>query len=464
MLTQEPASEPLSFAEFSASLASLARFEGSPFLAVAVSGGPDSLALAILADRWARERNGEIRALTVDHRLRPESGEEARRLGAWLSARGIRHEVLAWSGEKRRTGIQHAARVARYRLLEDWCRSNGCLTLFTGHHRDDQIETHLIRRRARSGPDGLAGMSAVRELSDCRLLRPLLAVPRDRLVAFLEAERQPFINDPSNFDPRFERSRLRRSACVPAAEARRSALPDEIRALGRARVTCEQAMDDLFARYVALHPAGFAVLDPAVFREIPCDMAHRLLSALTTAVAGAEYPPRRERIARLCLALSAADRRGYTLGGCRFIFWRDKILVTRELAKAPAAFRLSPGERVTWDRRFDIMMPQTASNRFTFGYLGVREAPRLDRESPKLRQISLPRLLFSILPSVWDENSIAAVPHIRYMREGVVGLPQLVFRPVNPLTQAAFAVVKHRWRLICKSGENCRGSGSGRVV
>ena len=388
-----------------------------------------------------RERSGEVRALTVDHRLRPESGEEIQRLAAWLSDRRIRHDVLVWAGEKPRTGIQNAARLARYRLLGDWCRANACLNLLTGHHRDDQIETHLIRRRARSGPDGLAGMSAVRELSDCRLLRPLLAVARDRLVAFLEAERQPFISDPSNLDPRFERSRLRRSTCAPAAEAQSSALPVEIRALGRTRVIREQALNAHFARYAALHPAGFAMLDPAVFREIPRDTACRLLSAISTTIAGATYPPRGERIARLCRVLSAADRRGYTLGGCRFIFWRDRILVTRELAKAPPPLRLGPGERVTWDRRFDILTPPAAGSQFTIGYLGLPTAPWFDRQSPTVRPISLPRLLFSVLPSVWDEKGIAAVPHIRYTREGVVGLPQLVFRPVNPLTQAGFAVV-----------------------
>jgi len=204
LLTSGSAGEPLTLGEFTAILAALGRFESAPFLAVAVSGGPDSMALAILADRWARERAGEICALSVDHRLRPESGEEIRRLGAWLSARSIRHEILVWAGEKPRSGIQDAARLARYRLLGGWCREHGCLHLLTAHHRDDQIETYLIRRRAHSGPDGLAGMSAIRELADCRLLRPLLGVARDRLFALLKREGQPFIIDPSNFDPVFE--------------------------------------------------------------------------------------------------------------------------------------------------------------------------------------------------------------------------------------------------------------------
>lgn len=105
MLNPRAAAQPLGLAEFAAALDRLAAFESAPFVAVGVSGGPDSLALAILADRWARARGGEICALTVDHRLRPESGAEIRRLAGWLSARAIRHEVLVWDEEKPATGI-----------------------------------------------------------------------------------------------------------------------------------------------------------------------------------------------------------------------------------------------------------------------------------------------------------------------------------------------------------------------
>ncbi len=437
MLTHETTNKPLSLGEFAASLASLAQFEGSPFLAVALSGGPDSLALAILADRWARERGGGICALTVDHQLRPESGDEIRRLGAWLSARAIRHEVLFWTEQKPRTGIQEAARFARYRLLGGWCRDHACLHLLTGHHRDDQIETHLIRRRAHSGPDGLAGMSAIRELADCRLLRPLLGVARDRLLAFLEAEQQPFISDPSNFDPAFERARLRQGDGAPT-EFGVSRLLGAIRVLGLTRTARMHERNTLLARYVSLHPAGFAILDPAMMPETSSEVAERLLSAVTAAIGGAFYPPRRERIARLCEALGSTARRGHTLGGCRFIRWRDRMLVTRELARAAPPLRLRPGERMTWDRRFEITTPEADRGPFTIGYLGFAGAPRLDRRMPQLR---LPRLLFPVIPAVWDEEGIAAVPHLGYRREGVADLPQVVFRPVTPLTQAGFAVV-----------------------
>ena len=195
--------------ELDAALAASGGFEPRPFLAVGVSGGPDSMALIILADRWARQRSGTAWALIVDHRLRPESAVEAARVASWLEARGIRHATLVWTGEKPKTGIQEAARGARYRLLAGWCAEQACLHLLTAHHRDDQAETYMIRHRAKSGVDGLAGMASVRELPQLRLVRPLLGVPKARLVAFLEAERQQYLQDPSNRNPAFERSRLR---------------------------------------------------------------------------------------------------------------------------------------------------------------------------------------------------------------------------------------------------------------
>lgn len=441
MLIHGSPAPPLSVAEFGAALSALAHFETRPFLAVAVSGGPDSLALALLAHFWLRERGGEICALTVDHRLRLESGAEIQRLRGWLSARGIRHEILAWSGEKPKSGIQEAARTARYRLLSGWCREHGCLHLLTAHHREDQIETHLIRRRAHSGADGLAGMSAIRELADCRLLRPLLGVEKSRLRAYLDAERQPFITDPSNNDPAFERSRFRDADDALSDAVDLPDLPAEIRTSGLARVARERDANALLARCVNLHAAGFAVVDFGQMSAMPRDMAERVLSAVTATIGGALYPPRRERVARLRDVLGARLSRAHTLGGCRFVDWRGRVLVMRELARAAEPVRLTPGASVFWDRRFKITRPAGGSGPLTIGSLGFAGVTQLNRVAPQLGQGSLPRLLFPILPAAWDETGVAAVPHLGYGREGVTALPRFVFRPVNPLTRAGFAVV-----------------------
>ncbi|MFN4089341.1 MAG: tRNA lysidine(34) synthetase TilS, partial [Alphaproteobacteria bacterium] len=190
---------------FSGWMQALGPFEAAPRLAVAVSGGPDSLALALLAVRWAATRGGSAVALTVDHGLREESAREAAAAGAVLRRFGLPQHILRWQGGKPATGVQAAARAARYRLMEDWCGANAVLHLLLAHHADDQAETVLLRLGRGSGPFGLAGMAAVRERERVRLLRPLLAVSRRRLAATLRAAGAPWTLDPSNEDPVFAR-------------------------------------------------------------------------------------------------------------------------------------------------------------------------------------------------------------------------------------------------------------------
>jgi tRNA(Ile)-lysidine synthase len=440
LLTATSRAEPLTLAEFGASLAALAQFESRPFLAVAVSGGPDSLALSILADRWSCDRGGEICALIVDHRLRPESGAEARTVAAWLEARSIRHAVLAWTGEKPQSGIQAAARDARYRLLAGWCRANGCLHLLTAHHREDQLETHLIRRRAHSGPDGLAGMSAIRELVDCRLLRPLLGFPRMRLRALLEAEGQPFISDPSNFDPAFERSRLRLSDSSVTGTGDDHDQFAAVGAYGIVRSAHQRAASAAFGRFVTMHPAGFATLDPAMVDAVPPWVAERVLSAVFATIGGNSYSPRRDPIARLREVI-ASQRRGHSLGGSRFLRWRQHVFIIRELASAARPALLAPGTRISWDRRFEVSLVATARKPLSIGYLGAVGVAELNRLRLPLKRDDLPRLLFPLLPTAWDNDGIAAVPHLGFRRKGILDVPRFVFRPRNPLTQAEFAVV-----------------------
>ncbi|MBT6442573.1 MAG: tRNA lysidine(34) synthetase TilS, partial [Alphaproteobacteria bacterium] len=142
----------------------LGPFEPAAHLAVGVSGGSDSLALLLLADRWVRQRGGSVMALTVDHRLRPQSAAEAGLVRSWLAARDIEHRVLTWREPHSVGGVQAAARAARLRLLGDWCRRKGVLHLMLAHQLEDQAETLLERLSGGSGVDGLAGMPQVRAL------------------------------------------------------------------------------------------------------------------------------------------------------------------------------------------------------------------------------------------------------------------------------------------------------------
>jgi tRNA(Ile)-lysidine synthase len=423
----------LTTAELATAFAAIGGFEPRPLVAVAVSGGPDSMALAILVDRWARERGGEAWALTVDHRLRPESAVEAATVGNWLRARGIPHGILVWDGDKPATGIQEAARAARYRLLTAWCAARGYLHLLTAHHREDQAETYLIRRRAGSFVDGLAGISAVRELPRLRVVRPLLGVPRARLAALLDAEGQEYLRDPSNRNPAFERSRLRMDM---DGEKRGVALAG-LRANAESRVERERALADLLAHSVTLHPAGFALVDPAPILAAG-ELGERVLGRVAGTIGGAHYPLRRERLARLRLSLALSPSGARTLGGCRFVPWRGRILVLRETARAAPPRRLDPGMPALWDNRFVATLPADAGP-MTLCSLGAAGVAALGRHAVSDYN-PLPRLVYPALAAFRDADGLAAIPHLDYCRASGT-MPHLVFRPSAPLLGAGFTVV-----------------------
>lgn len=180
--------------------------DAEPF-AVAVSGGPDSLALLLLAHVAFGDR---VRALTVDHGLRAAAAAEAARVAAYAAALGLPHATLRWAGPHPAANLQAAAREARYALLRDWCADHGVAWLATAHHRDDAAETLLLRLARGAGTGGLSGIRARRDLGrGVTLLRPLLASTRADLAAVAAAAGWAAADDPSNRDPRFDRTRAR---------------------------------------------------------------------------------------------------------------------------------------------------------------------------------------------------------------------------------------------------------------
>lgn len=311
---------PVDSGAFAQAMTPFAPFESAPTVAVAVSGGRDSLALALLTRDWAAARGGAIVALIVDHALRPESEQEAAGTRDLLGRLGIETCILRWSGPKPRSGLQAAARTERYRLLSGECRRRGILHLLLAHHADDQLETVTMRAARGSGLDGLAGMAALAERPEVRLLRPLLQVPRARLTATLVAQGVPWIDDPSNLDLRFERARLRAGApladVAPADESGRRAASE--RRLARAAVETLE--------FDETGQDGAAVIDRAGFCRLGAGLQAQLLSRVVLAVGGRDHAPRRDRAERAARRLAGPVVRGksgkgqdFTLSACRLM-------------------------------------------------------------------------------------------------------------------------------------------------
>jgi tRNA(Ile)-lysidine synthase len=412
-------------------MATLRPFERAPWLAVAVSGGPDSLALTLLAARWARQMGGTVHGLTVDHGLRPESAAEAGQVVAWLRAHGIVCRVLTWTGPKPATGVQAAARSARCALLAAACREAGILHLLLAHHELDQAETACMRAERGSGQRGLAGMAAVSERAGLRLLRPLLSFAPERLRATLEAAAQPWLDDPGNVAQRFRRARLRsekdfdRTGWLAAASAAAA-----LRAEG------DHAVARFAAAAVTPSPLGYLTLALGPWRELPDEVAELVLARCILAVSGQPYTPPAASITRLAQKLRhCLQEPGASLGGTLLLHRKHQLLVVREPGRIRDRRELAAGTELFWDGRFAIRYhagPETvlAAAVGTVGQALLRAEFRHARHEWRP-----PPAALLALPGLWHDGAILASP--LHVADGIRA--EFVLRPANPVATAPFA-------------------------
>lgn len=391
-------------------MAPLGPFGAAPRLAVGVSGGPHSLALALLADGWARARGGGMLALVADHGLRPESGEEAETVAARLAGRGIAARVLRLGLAPGGVGVQARARAARMAALLAACREVGTPWLLLGHHRGDQAETLLHRAAAGSGPAGLAAMAPVRAAPEALVLRPLLGVAPARLEALLAAEGLDPVRDPSNEDARFARVRLRRALADPGGTGPEvAALAEAAAAFARRRTALEAAVAARLAAGAAvLHPEGWAAIDPDLLGRDA--VAGAALAALLRVVGGAaRFAPAPSAVAALLRAgqgtLGGAWLRGGGPGGRP----GGRLLLLREPAGAAEAPWVAARPGAVWDGRFRLVAG--AEPGVMIGALGPAEAARI-RRLPAWRRTAaaLPAAALASLPAAWRRAGGEAPP------------------------------------------------------
>jgi tRNA(Ile)-lysidine synthase len=450
------ASQPISAEEFSSLMAAVSPFETAPHVAVAVSGGGDSLSLCLLAGAWAQRHGGRVTALTVDHGLRPAAAAEAAQVGGWLNGRGIEHRVLAWRGVKPTSGLQAAARKARYDLLTSWCRETGVLHLFLAHHLEDQAETFLMRLGRGSGIDGLAAMAAVVETASVRLVRPLLKMPPERLKATLRALGQEWIEDPSNRDRNFARTRIRSALSdLTVAGISPERLAETAGHLARARLALQSAASALLARCCMIHPAGYARVDGGALAAAPKAASLRALARILVCIGGRTYGPRSAKLERLHHSIINGGKDiSHCLAGCHVLAVKRKpveqrqFLVCRERRGSPLPLAAVAGTRFLWDRRFAIEFTATngkaTSGAARLTSLGDDGWAAVAADRPDIKSCPLPMAVRPSLPALRDGQGIFAVPHLLYKRDGDdgpgVAFARLKFMPPNTISGAGFCI------------------------
>jgi tRNA(Ile)-lysidine synthase len=414
-------------------MASVGLTSSDKHIAVAVSGGSDSMALALLAGEWGRTQGVRVTALTVDHGLRAESSAEARQVGDWLANYGVAHYVLRWQGDKPATGVQAAARDARYGLMTDWCRANGVAKLLLAHQLEDQAETFLFRLARGSGPDGLACMMPVVRRGGVILVRPLLNVARQELRQYLTDRGQDWIDDPSNEDPAFTRTGLGR---LSRNLSNHGVPPERLAALAesfaKVRLATDQVVTAAMDRFVTVYPAGYATCSPKTFERLPREVGRALLRRLLRLIGGKAYAASNTKLDRAMVKLRrSASCRGLTLGGCVVQPGPSGVLIYRE-APTSASETITIGREMIWHGVFRCRLTGAAIANNTppvvraLGEAGWREIVKV---APALRLSDVPYPVRLTLPALSISGTICAVPHLDFAENPDKGGSPEAFKP-----------------------------------
>lgn len=324
-------------------------------IAVAVSGGGDSVALLVLLRDWARTGGPAVTAVTVDHGLRPEAADEAVWVEQLCGRLNVSHAILRWQDRAPRGNLMAAARQARLTLIADWARAKDIDTVALGHTADDQAETLVMRLARGSGADGLSGMAMWRRAQGIAWVRPLLGTGRQDLRDLLVARKIPWIEDPTNDDERFDRVRVRKAlALLEPLGITRDRLVDTAALMAQARGALEHGALRA-ARACAAVGWGEVYFQSDLLSAEPAETRLRLLAHAINWVGGGIYRPRLASLRHAEEAVMAGHRR--TLGGCQLRLRKRVLTVGREMRAAMQA-RAAPGE--VWDGRFILIAPHGA--------------------------------------------------------------------------------------------------------
>lgn len=394
-------------------------FEPTVHIAVAVSGGCDSMALCLLTQEWAAVGGGKVTALIVDHGLRPESGEEADYVASVLQQHAIESVVFTLGSVIGCSSVQSEARKRRYNEMLRWCKENGVLHLLVAHHANDQQETVLMRLVRGSGLHGLTAMSMVGYRQEVRIIRPLLEVTKEECKAFLESLGQAWVEDPSNAKSDYARNRLRHNISFLQSEGwsveRSIRLVDNLR---RSEAFVQRNMVQWMVQHVMLHAAGVVSFSKVQFDTLDEELRLRVITHCLSCINSDDSLPRFNDVEALNAALMCAD--GFsarTLNGCYVLVdnFANNIIFCRELSRMALEEVLENDVVTVWDNSYHVKICGDGGDVCKVAPLGVHGVTVLRKQ--KVRLPRLPVEVLRVFPAIWlgeGVDCVVAVPHMDY--------------------------------------------------
>lgn len=391
-------------------------------LGVAVSGGGDSVALLHIIKEWSHRRGVRVHVATVDHGLRKESAAEAAGVALLAKRLGLSCDVLKWENWDGQGNLQAEARNARRHLLTRWAARRGVSAVALGHTMDDQAETVLMRLGRGAGVDGLSAMGMRTSADGMVWLRPMLNVRRAALRDWLRERGEPWVDDPSNDDLKYERVKARRALeTLGTLGVTAEGLSATAERMQSARAALDDAAASLASEAAHWGACGELRLSLKPLRAAPRELARRLLRAGLTRASGASYGPRADAEAKLLSAImSLRLGGGRSLHGCLVRpEGVDRVVIAREAAAVTNTITGAPRVGDLWDGRFRID-DASADRNAVIAPLGEAGARRLNELaasgawSAPDGWSAAPRAARLTTPALWRDNNLAAAPIAAY--------------------------------------------------
>ena len=399
-------------------------------IAIAVSGGVDSIALLYLVSIWAMEVNVKISVFIVNHNLRLEASEEAAYVKLIAEKLGCNFFELSWHCGDNKIALQERARQGRYDLMSDKCHELGIETLLTAHHLDDMLETYLMRINKKSGIFGLSSAHSFFH-NNIRVLRPLFNFSKTNLVEYLQSKNIQWREDATNKSNLYERNRTRKQIAL-LTNAQKDALKNKVQITNEYAALLNKELLAVMAESLQINNYGFAGVDIIKLKEACLDIQIQILNYVLTIIGGKNTVPRFRNIEKLLSKLPSGEKINCSLHGCVLKEINNTLWIFREKAAIKDSLeKLSLSQY--WDNRFAISIKKPSLGDYIGSlsfdeYISIKDKVDL-RSLAKISDNNHKLILFT-LPVIKNVEKVVAIPHIYYYDEfDNNAIQEVVFRP-----------------------------------
>ena len=383
-------------------------------IAIGVSGGPDSLSLAILLNKYKKKYSLNIISFTIDHQLRLESKKEAEYVKILMKKISIEHKTLLWEMPHPKRNILELARIARYNIINKACNQYNADLLMLGHHQNDQIETFIMRLEANSGLDGLACMKdktkIITNYGILNIFRPLLKFQKKELISICESENIKWINDPTNFDLKYKRTKARR--IIRNSNIYKD-FNSSITLFNKLKKNMDKILYYNVKKNVLFHNIGMCQIEESYFNNLPKLFKEKILNFLIKIIGGKKYPRKKTILNRLIENISCENKKNFTGGGVYFVRKKKILILIRQYEPSIKNILLNSKYSI-WDRRFLVTNHGNKKN-ILIGALTEKDYLKMVKLK-KIRKPSIPLSAIKTLPTIRVLDEIVSIPHLLYWK------------------------------------------------